>query len=231
MAKLILIRHGQSLWNAENRFTGWVDVPLGEQGRAEATIAADKLETYQVRVCFTSLLFRAIETAIIILTEGDDLCDGRIPIIKHDVDDEEWHGWDKYKGDPAQELPVYLSSSLDERYYGELQGLNKAETAVKFGTEQVQLWRRSYAVAPPGGESLSDTVKRTVPFFCDRILPHLIAGDNVLIAAHGNSLRAIIKHLENLSEEEIVNVELGTAIPIIYDIDAQGQITHKVILN
>lgn len=231
MAKLILIRHGQSLWNAENRFTGWVDVPLGEQGRAEATIAADKLETYQVRVCFTSLLFRAIETAIIILTEGDDLCDGRIPIIKHDVDDEEWHGWDKYKGDPAQELPVYLSSSLDERYYGELQGLNKAETAVKFGTEQVQLWRRSYAVAPPGGESLADTVKRTVPFFCDRILPHLIAGDNVLIAAHGNSLRAIIKHLENLSEEEIVNVELGTAIPIIYDIDAQGQITHKVILN
>jgi 2,3-bisphosphoglycerate-dependent phosphoglycerate mutase len=231
MTKLILIRHGQSLWNAENRFTGWVDVPLGEQGRAEATIAADKLETYQVRVCFTSLLFRAIETAIIILTEGDDLCDGRIPIIKHDVDDEEWHGWDKYKGDPAQELPVYLSSRLDERYYGELQGLNKAETAVKFGTEQVQLWRRSYAVAPPGGESLADTVKRTVPFFCDRILPHLITGDPVLIAAHGNSLRAIIKHLENLSEEEIVKVELGTAIPIVYDIDAQGQITNKVILN
>ncbi len=231
MAKLILIRHGQSLWNAENKFTGWVDVPLGAQGRAEATIAADKLETYQVRVCFTSLLFRAIETAIIILTEGDDLCDGRIPIIKHDVDDADWHGWDKYKGDPAQELPVYLSAMLDERYYGELQGLNKAETAVKFGKEQVQLWRRSYAVAPPGGESLADTVKRTVPFFCDRILPHLIAEDNVLIAAHGNSLRAIIKHLETLSEEEIVNVELGTAIPIIYDIDVQGQITHKVILN
>ncbi|PZV08883.1 MAG: 2,3-bisphosphoglycerate-dependent phosphoglycerate mutase [Leptolyngbya sp.] len=231
MTKLVLIRHGQSLWNAENKFTGWVDVPLGEQGRAEATIAADKLETYQVRVCFTSLLFRAIETAIIILTEGDDLCDGRIPIIKHDVDDEDWHGWDKYQGDPAQELPVYLSSRLDERYYGELQGLNKAETAVKFGKEQVQLWRRSYAVAPPGGESLADTVKRTVPFFRDRILPHLIAGDNVLIAAHGNSLRAIIKHLENLSEAEIVKVELGTAIPIVYDIDAQGQITNKVILN
>ncbi|WP_068817233.1 2,3-bisphosphoglycerate-dependent phosphoglycerate mutase [Phormidesmis priestleyi] len=231
MAKLILIRHGQSLWNAENRFTGWVDVPLGEQGRAEATIAADKLETYQVRVCFTSLLFRAIETAIIILTEVDDICDGRIPIIKHEVEEKDWHGWDKYQGNPDQELPVYPTAMLDERYYGELQGLNKAETAVKFGKEQVQLWRRSYAVAPPGGESLSDTVKRTVPFFCDRILPHLIAGDNVLIAAHGNSLRAIIKHLENLSEEEIVNVELGTAIPIIYDIDAQGQITHKVILN
>jgi len=120
---------------------------------------------------------------------------------------------------------------LDERYYGKLQGLNKAETAAKFGTEQVQLWRRSYAVTPPGGESLSDTVKRTVPAFRDRILPHLITGDNVLIAAHGNSLRAIIKHLENLSETEIVNVELGTGIPIVYEIDAQGQIDSKVILN
>lgn len=231
MAKLILVRHGQSLWNAENRFTGWVDVPLGNQGRAEATIAADKLETYRVRVCFTSLLFRAIETAIIILTEGYDLCDGRIPIIKHNVDDVDWHGWDQYNGDSEQELPVYLSSRLDERYYGELQGLNKAETAVKFGNEQVQLWRRSYAVAPPGGESLEDTVNRVMPFFRDRILKHLMGGDNVLIAAHGNSLRAIIKHLENLSEAEIVNVELGTGIPIVYDIDCQGQVTDKVILN
>jgi len=122
MAKLILVRHGQSLWNAENKFTGWVDVPLGAQGRAEAMIAADKLETYRVRVCFTSLLFRAIETAIIILTEGDDLCNGRIPIIKHDVDDADWHGWNQYKGDPAQELPVYLSSRLDERTMANCKG-------------------------------------------------------------------------------------------------------------
>ena len=231
MAKLILTRHGQSLWNAENKFTGWVDVPLSEQGRAEATIASCKLKDYRVRVCFTSMLFRAIETAVIILTEVDDICDGRIPIIKHDIDDEDWHGWDKYNGDPEQELPIYLTAVLDERYYGELQGLNKAETAAKFGKEQVQLWRRSYDVAPPGGESLEDTVKRTVPFFRDRILKHLMAGDNVLIAAHGNSLRSIIKQLENLSEEEIVKVELGTAIPIVYDIDAQGQVTSKVILN
>lgn len=101
----------------------------------------------------------------------------------------------------------------------------------KFGKEQVQLWRRSYDVAPPGGESLADTVKRTVPFFRDRILQHLIAGDNVLIAAHGNSLRSIIKYLESLSDEEIVKVELGTAIPIVYDIDTNGQVTNKVILN
>lgn len=231
MAKLILTRHGQSLWNAENKFTGWVDVPLSEQGRAEATIASCKLRDYRVRVCFTSMLFRAIETAIIILTEVDDICDGRIPIIKHEADDADWHGWDKYNGDPEQELPVYPTAILDERYYGELQGLNKAETAAKFGKEQVQIWRRSYDVAPPGGESLEDTVKRTVPFFSDRIMKHLMAGDNVLIAAHGNSLRSIIKQLENLSEEEIVNVELGTAIPIVYDIDSNGQVTDKVILN
>ncbi|CAN1213313.1 2,3-bisphosphoglycerate-dependent phosphoglycerate mutase 1 [Tumidithrix helvetica PCC 7403] len=231
MAKLILTRHGQSLWNAENKFTGWVDVPLSEQGRAEATIASCKLRDYRVRVCFTSMLFRAIETAIIILTEVDDICDGRIPIIKHEAGDADWHGWDKYNGDPEQELPVYPTAILDERYYGELQGLNKVETAAKFGKEQVQLWRRSYDVAPPGGESLEDTVKRTVPFFRDRIMKHLMAGDNVLIAAHGNSLRSIIKQLENLSEEEIVNVELGTAIPILYDVDSNGQITDKVILN
>jgi 2,3-bisphosphoglycerate-dependent phosphoglycerate mutase len=231
MAKLILTRHGQSLWNAENKFTGWVDVPLSEMGRAEATIASCKLRDYRVRICFTSMLFRAIETAIIILTEVDDICDGKIPIIKHDINDADWHSWDQYNGDPAQELPVYLTPILDERYYGELQGLNKAETATKFGKEQVQLWRRSYDVAPPGGESLEDTVKRTVPFFRDRILKHLMAGDNVLIAAHGNSLRAIIKQLENLSAKAIVKVELGTAIPIVYDIDANGQVTDKVILN
>ena len=231
MAKLILTRHGQSLWNAENRFTGWVDVPLSEQGRAEATIASCKLKDYRVRVCFTSMLFRAIETAIIILTEVDDICDGRVPIIKHDLDDADWHGWDQYKGDPAQELPVYPCAVLDECYYGDLQGLDKAETATKFGQEQVQLWRRSYHTAPPGGESLVDTVKRTVPFFCDRIQKHLIAGDNVLVAAHGNSLRSIIKHLENLSEEEIVKVELGTAVPIVYDIDGQGQMTSKIVLT
>lgn len=231
MTQLILTRHGQSLWNAENKFTGWVDVPLSEMGRAEATIASCKLRDYRVRVCYTSMLFRAIETAIIILTEVDDICDGKIPILKHDADDEDWHGWDRYNGDPEQELPVYTTAFLDERYYGELQGLNKAETAAKFGKEQVQLWRRSYDVAPPGGESLEDTVKRTVPFFRDRIMKHLLHGDNVLIAAHGNSLRSIIMHLEDLSPEEIVKVELGTAIPIIYDIDETGKVTDKVILN
>ncbi len=232
MAKLILTRHGQSLWNAENRFTGWADIPLSERGRAEATIASCKLQDYRIRVCFTSMLFRAMETAVIILTEVDDICDGRVPIIKYDVEAEDWQGWDTYDGDAEQELPVYPTATLDERFYGDLQGLNKAETAAEFGKEQVQLWRRSYRVRPPGGESLEDTVNRTVPFFRDRILKqHLMAGDNVLIAAHGNSLRSIVKQLENLSEEEIVKVELGTGIPIVYDIDLNGQVTDKIILN
>lgn len=147
-------------------------MPLGAQGRAEATIASCKLKDYRVRVCFTSLLFRAIETAIIILTEVDDICDDRIPIIKHKAEDEDWHGWDQYKGDPEQDLPIHPTAMLDERYYGELQGLNKAETAAKFDKEQVQLWRRSYSARPPAGESLKDTQRRVVAYFGSRISSH-----------------------------------------------------------
>jgi 2,3-bisphosphoglycerate-dependent phosphoglycerate mutase len=230
MSQLILTRHGQSIWNAQNKFTGWVDVPISEQGRAEATIASCKLRNYRVDICFTSLLFRAIETAIVILTEVDDICGGKTPIIKHDEDDEDWHGWDKYYGNRDQELPVILSAALDERFYGNLQGLNKAETAEKFGEEQVKIWRRSYDIQPPEGESLEDTKNRTVPFFKNRILTHLIEGDNVLVAAHGNSLRAIIMELENISEEEIPHLELATGVPIIYEIDLSGKVTDKKIL-
>jgi len=231
MSQLILTRHGQSIWNAQNKFTGWVDVPISEQGRAEATIASCKLRNYRVDICFTSLLFRAIETAIVILTEVDDICGGKTPIIKHDEDDEDWHGWDKYYGNRDQELPVILSAALDERFYGNLQGLNKAETAEKFGEEQVKIWRRSYDIQPPEGESLEDTKNRTVPFFKNRILTHLIEGDNVLVAAHGNSLRAIIMELENISEEEIPHLELATGVPIIYEIDLSGKVTDKKILK
>lgn len=231
MATLILTRHGQSLWNAENKFTGWVDVPLSERGRAEATIASCKLRDYRVRVCFTSLLFRAIETAIICLTEVDDICDGRTPIIKHEADDPDWKGWDHYEGNPNEELPVYCTAVLDERYYGELQGLNKTETAEKFGKEQVQLWRRSFDVAPPGGESLKDTLKRTTPFFRGRIMKHLIEGDNVLVSAHGNSLRSIIMDLEQVPETEITKMELGTAVPIVYEVGSNGEVFSKVVLD
>ena len=150
MAKLILTRHGQSLWNAQNKFTGWVDVPLSERGRAEATIASCKLREKNliIDVCFTSLLIRAIETAIVCLTECDDICGGKTPIIKHDADDPKWRGWDQYEGSKAEELPIFPSEALDERYYGQLQGLNKTETAEKYGKEQVQIWRRSYDTRP-----------------------------------------------------------------------------------
>ncbi|HBB31235.1 MAG TPA: 2,3-bisphosphoglycerate-dependent phosphoglycerate mutase [Cyanobacteria bacterium UBA8803] len=230
MNQLILIRHGQSLWNAANKFTGWVDVPLSERGRAEATIASCKLRDYRVNVCFTSKLMRAIETAVICLTECDDICGGKIPIIKHEAADQDWHSWDQYEGNPNEELPIFTSAALDERYYGELQGLNKAQTAAKFGEEQVHEWRRSYAVRPPGGESLEDTQNRVIPYFNTRILPHLEQGDNVLVSAHGNSLRAIIMKLDNLSEEEVPLLELTTGVPIVYDLDESGQVIKKTIL-
>ncbi len=230
MAKLILIRHGQSTWNAANKFTGWVDVPLSKIGREEARKAAEKLIPYSIDVCYTSLLIRAIETAIICLTEYEEVCGGKIPLIKHDADDPDWHGWDKYDGDKSQELPIFTAQALDERYYGELQGLNKAQTAEKFGVEQVKEWRRSYAVRPPGGESLADTAARTLPFFRSRIIEHIKYGDDVLVAAHGNSLRSIIMELENLSEEDVPNLELTTGIPIVYEIDKAGKVVDKIIL-
>ncbi len=232
MAKLILTRHGQSLWNAQNKFTGWVDVPLSERGRAEATIASCKLreKNYQVDVCFTSLLIRAIETAIVCLTECDEICGGKTPIIQHAADDPNWRGWNQYEGNHDEELPIFPTSALDERYYGELQGLNKAETAEKFGKEQVHIWRRSYDTRPPGGESLEDTKTRVIPFLRERILAHIKEGDNVLVAAHGNSLRSIIMDLDNLSPEEVPKLELATGVPIVYEFDSQAKVINKVLL-
>jgi 2,3-bisphosphoglycerate-dependent phosphoglycerate mutase len=233
MSKLVLIRHGQSLWNAENKFTGWVDVPLSERGRAEAMIAACKLNDEKINfdVCFTSLLIRTQETAIICLTECESVRGGKVPIMQHTADDPNWHGWNNYNGKKEEELPIFPSQALDERYYGELQGLNKAETVAKFGQEQVKLWRRSYDVRPPGGESLEDTKNRVIPFFKSRILTHLKEGDDVLVSAHGNSLRAMIMELEQLTPEEVTQVEFITGVPIVYDLDAEGKVLSKKILN
>lgn len=232
MAKLILIRHGQSTWNSANKFTGWVDVPLSHLGLEEAQQAAQRLKGYPIDVCFTSLLIRAIQTGMICLVESDAvLKQGKSPVIHHNADDPCWHGWDRHEGNPAEEIPVFTCQALDERFYGNLQGLNKAETAEKYGAEQVRLWRRSYATRPPGGESLEDTVARTVPFFKERILTHLMHGENVLVAAHGNSLRAIIMDLDQMSETEIPLLELATGIPIVYEIDSSGQVVSKEILD
>ncbi|MBD2176790.1 2,3-bisphosphoglycerate-dependent phosphoglycerate mutase [Pseudanabaena sp. FACHB-1998] len=231
MAQLILVRHGQSLWNALNKFTGWVDVPLSERGRAEATIASCRLSGYRVNVCFTSKLIRAIETATICLTEHNDICGGKIPIIKHEEYDQDWNGWDNYDGNTAEELPIFTNAALDERFYGKLQGLNKNETALKYGIEKVHEWRRAFSIRPPGGESLEDTQKRVIAYYKIRILPHLLQGENVLIAAHGNSLRSIMMILDRLSPEEVTVLELATGVPIVYDIDISGKAISKRILN
>jgi len=202
MATLVLVRHGQSQWNLENRFTGWIDVPLTETGRTEALKAGEALKKNHARfdLAYTSVLIRAIETSKIILAE---LGQAGIPITQ--------------------------DKALNERHYGQLQGLNKDETRQKYGEDQVKLWRRSYDVAPPGGESLKDTAARTIPFFEAKILPDLKAGKNVLVAAHGNSLRSIVMHLEHLTKEQVLALEIPTGAPIRYEITPEGTVASKDI--
>lgn len=217
MHTLILLRHGESIWNQENRFTGWVDVPLSEAGTAEAKAAGRILQEkgFKIDVAFTSLLKRAIKTLWLVLEEMDLM-------------------W----------IPVNRSWRLNERHYGALQGLNKAETAVEHGADQVQIWRRSYDVRPPAlaledsfypgndfrykrldqkelprTECLKDVVERFLPFWENRIAPTIRSGERVLIAAHGNSLRALVKYLGGISDADILNVNIPTGIPLVYELD------------
>jgi len=201
MSKLILIRHGQSLWNLENRFTGWVDVPLTKQGYEEARCAADRIRGIQIDVAYTSALTRAQETLRTILSTL------------------------------SLDVPVIRDQALNERHYGQLQGLNKEQTAEKYGKEQVHIWRRSFDVPPPGGEALKNTAERTLPFFENCILGDLKQGKNVLVAAHGNSNRSIVMKLENMSPEQILSLELGTGVPRVYDLDAQGNVLGVEVLD
>jgi len=202
MALLVLIRHGESQWNLENRFTGWVDVPLTEKGREEARRAGEKIRDIRFDQAYTSVLQRAIETLRIVLD-----------VI----------------GQP--QLPVTYDAALNERHYGDLQGLNKAETARTYGAEQVHIWRRSYDVAPPNGESLKDTAERTLPYFRAHIVPDLRAGKNVLVSAHGNSLRSIVMSLDNLSKEQVLDLNLATGVPIVYEFSPDMQVRSKRILD
>ncbi len=217
MYKMVLLRHGESDWNRENRFTGWTDVGLSEKGVVEAHSAAALLRDggYLFDEAFTSVLRRAIQTLYIVLDEMDLL-------------------W----------IPVHKSWRLNERHYGALQGLNKAETAAKYGDEQVHLWRRSYDVPPPSldegdprhprhdpryaavpageipaGECLADTVRRFMPLWDAAIKPAVLAGRNIIIAAHGNSLRALVKHLDGMSDEAIAGLNIPTGIPLVYELD------------
>ena len=203
-AILILVRHGQSQWNLENRFTGWIDIPLTEAGRAEALKAGELIKATGTRfeIAYTSVLVRAIETLTILLSVLGQ-----------------------------EEIPIVKDRALNERHYGQLQGLNKDETRKKFGEDQVKLWRRSYDVAPPGGESLKDTAARTIPFFESRILADLKVGKNALVSAHGNSLRSIVMHLEQLTQEQVLALEIPTGVPIRYEITSDGTIGSKKILN
>jgi 2,3-bisphosphoglycerate-dependent phosphoglycerate mutase len=226
MATLVMVRHGQSQWNLENRFTGWVDVPLSVKGREEATSAGKKLAAMRFDSMYVSHLLRAIQTLHYILLE---LSDERIPILYHE--DQRIHRWEHYTGNKEKEIPIYQSVDLAERYYGDLQGLNKAETMQKYGEAQVRLWRRSYDINPPHGESLKDTCDRTIPYYKKNIVPELHAGKTVLIVAHGNSLRSITKYAENISDKEIPNIEIPTGVPIVYTFDPQMKLQKKVLLQ
>jgi 2,3-bisphosphoglycerate-dependent phosphoglycerate mutase len=222
---LVLVRHGQSLWNLENRFTGWTDVDLTDIGKEEARLAGQQMlaEKFTFDYVFTSVLKRAIRTLWIILDEMDLM-------------------W----------LPVERAWQLNERHYGALQGLNKAETAAKYGNEQVHIWRRSYATPPPAlslddprhprfdpryakvdpamlpsTESLKMTLERVMPFWNEKIVPRLKAGEKILIVAHGNSLRALVKYLDNISDEDITELNIPTGIPLAYQLDDQLNVLSR----
>jgi len=226
---LVLLRHGESTWNKENRFTGWTDVELSEMGTHEAAQAGDVLREngFDFDVCYTSYLKRAIHTLHIVLQRMD-----------------------------RQWLPVIKSWALNERHYGALQGLNKAETAAKYSEEQVKIWRRSFDVRPPAldeadprnptlcvqyrnedagqlpfAESLKDTIARTVPYFDHVIKKDIAAGKRVLIAAHGNSLRALVKYFENISNEDILELNIPTGVPLVYEFDRDFRVINQYYLG
>jgi 2,3-bisphosphoglycerate-dependent phosphoglycerate mutase len=200
---LVLVRHGQSEWNLKNLFTGWRDVDLTPQGIGEAQRAGKMLKDAGLafHVAFTSALKRAQRTLDIMLGEL------------------------KQTG-----LPIVRDQALNERDYGDLSGLNKDDARAKWGEDQVQKWRRSYAIAPPNGESLRDTGARVWPYYIFRILPHVLRGDGVLIAAHGNSLRALIMALDGLTPDEVVRLELATGVPVVYRFNADGTVANKQTL-
>ena len=229
MKKLVLVRHGESAWNLENRFTGWTDVDLSPKGVEEAKAAGRlmKEEGHDFDLCYTSYLKRAIHTLNYALDEMD-------------------RAW----------LPVIKTWKLNERHYGALQGLNKADTAAKYGEAQVKIWRRSFDIQPPVldpeddrnpakqlmyrneaaselplTESLKDTIARAVPYYEEEILPHILAGERVIIAAHGNSLRALVKYFEGLTDEEIISVNIPTGVPLVYELDDEGKFLNRYYLG
>ncbi len=206
MAKLLLLRHIKSQWNEENRFTGWMDVPLDEKETPQAKALADKVFQIKVDRIYSSPLFRNKDTVARMLEYGNV----KYPVFLH-LDGGKMQKWGHFIDLSKNDVPVYISEKLNERYYGKLQGENKETAMKKYGDNQVRLWRRSYGIAPPGGESLRDVVKRTIPFYKKYIEADLQKGKNVLVVASHNSLRAIVKYVEKISDEDIINVEIPYA--------------------
>jgi 2,3-bisphosphoglycerate-dependent phosphoglycerate mutase len=219
MSQLILLRHGQSVWNKKGLYTGWVDVPLSKQGIDEAMNAGALLSEISIHEVHVSNLIRAQMTAMLALAEHSGTAS---PRLLTQTASEEQKGWSDVHDEDQPLLPVYVSWKLNERMYGELQGKNKQASIQEFGEEQVRIWRRSYDVPPPGGESLKMTAERTLPYFESMILPTLQEGKNVLIVAHGNSLRSIVMSIEQLTPEQILQIEIPTGQPLIYDVDKQA---------
>jgi 2,3-bisphosphoglycerate-dependent phosphoglycerate mutase len=201
MTTLVLLRHGESQWNLENRFTGWIDVPLSEKGIEEAKSAGEKLKEYKFDHAFTSVLKRANDTLNIVL----------------DITGQ-------------KTIPIDYNQALNERHYGDLQGLNKAETAKKFGDAQVKIWRRSFDVPPPNGESLKNTLERVLPYWESNILPCVKKGERLIIVAHGNSLRSLVMHLDNLTKEQVLELNIPTGVPLVYEFDGDAKpVSHRYL--
>jgi 2,3-bisphosphoglycerate-dependent phosphoglycerate mutase len=237
MSKLILMRHGQSMWNAAKLFTGWVDVPLTNVGIEEAIAGGKKIAHIDIDEVHVSTLIRAQMTAMLALAQHNG---GKTPVFQYpepeggtdSVSENEARmiEWAQIKGDAGSTdlLPVYVSWQLNERMYGDLQGLNKDATRKKYGDEQVHIWRRSFDVPPPSGESLKLTAERTIPYLETTLIPALRSGNNVFVAAHGNSLRSIIMHIEGLSEEEVLSLEVPTGQPMAYMWSDAGWKRHDI---
>ncbi len=211
---MILLRHGESFWNRKNVFTGWVDVPLSRDGISEALRAGKKIADIKFDLIYTSMQVRALETALIAMSVNRS---AKTPTVTHETG--KMGKWTVIYDDAMQKniIPVYRDWRLNERYYGELQGKNKAGVAKKYGKEQTLLWRRSYDVPPPNGESLKDTAGRTIPFFKKFILGNLKKGRNILVSAHGNSLRSIVMFIDHLTREQVLRLEIPTGQPLFYE--------------
>ncbi|KAL9247639.1 hypothetical protein vseg_021052 [Gypsophila vaccaria] len=223
-ASLILIRHGESLWNEKNLFTGCVDVPLTKKGVEEAIEAGKRISNIPVDMIFTSTLIRAQMTAMLAMTQHRRK---KVPIVMHN-ESEQAKLWSEIHSEETkkQSIPVVTAWQLNERMYGELQGLNKQETAERYGQEKVHEWRRSYDIPPPNGESLEMCAERAVAYFREHIEPQLQSGKNIVIAAHGNSLRSIIMYLDKLTSQEVISLELSTGIPLLY-IHKEGKFKRR----